>query len=93
MRLLTILLLISLPLVAKDLYKVCVSSQTGQGCTKVTFDKKTALQIRDIIGQAPIPAEYEVWVIDAKTNMPVAGPNDKEPVLPASHPQIKEDKI
>lgn len=64
-----------LPVVAKDRYKICLASAAGQGCSRETFDKKTAFKVRDLLVQAPIPADYAVWVED-KTGASVRGPND-----------------
>lgn len=87
MKLLTLMVLMAVGLVAKDRYKICVASEVGQGCSRETFDKKTVFKLRDIFAQAPIPADYSVWVENAKTKESVRGPNDPPtPIVPTPVP-------
>jgi hypothetical protein len=69
-------------------YQVCVASARGEGCTHKLFTKKDAFSIRDILGEAPIPAQYETWVQDkrSKNPVPLPGPNDRPEVVPQSAP-------
>lgn len=47
-------------------YQIYINSAVGQGCSHVHFTKSQAAVVQQMFFQAPIPAQYEVWVQDTR---------------------------
>lgn len=68
-------------------YQVCMKLPDDDGlhCSKRHWDKETADAIAALLAQAPIPAAYEVTIIDSNTTTMIPTP---EAPAPSGDPKI-----